>query len=131
MSKDKPWLNEPDFFKWIDVDTGYHCVIIRAPEMLHLCGYVRVPHGQIMRGKCAGRRKDWRIEAHGGVTFAGVLRRVGGAAMRGKWIGFDCAHYMDLVPGFAYPGNRGVYRDFSYVKAEVAFLAKQLKRMQK
>lgn len=140
MNKERPWLNEPDFIKWIDSETGYHCVISRTPEMLHLCGYVRVPRSHPLYGKHTDCRKTWRVQVHGGVTFADRLRKPSGAPMRGHWFGFDCAHYMDLTPGFLkmFPDNleltrplHQIYRDVAYVKIEVTSLAKQLKRMQK
>ncbi len=52
-----------------------------------------------------------------------------------RWVGFDCAHFRDFVPainvlrkhtGFADVFDDDVYRDFDYVKAECASLARQL-----
>lgn len=37
-----PWQQEPDQLRWVDKATGYTCVILRAMEIGHLCGYVGV-----------------------------------------------------------------------------------------
>jgi len=37
-----PWDNEPDKVQWLDVFSGYPCLIVRGP-MGNLCGYVGVP----------------------------------------------------------------------------------------
>lgn len=48
------------------------------------------------------------------------------------WLGFDCAHCYDLVPGmgpsFSY-NPRDRYRDLEYVKGEVRILARQLRSL--
>jgi len=42
------------------------------------------------------------------------------------WVGFDCAHSSDLVPGlWLHIGTGGVYRDLDYVRAELEKLASQ------
>jgi len=143
------WTQEPNFKKWIDRDTGLTCVIIRHPQLGHLCGYVRVPHGSFkkrlvaynripgrvflgkMRCHCATHHSSLQgITVHGGVTWANSRLRDGRLLpMRGFWLGFDCAHYADLSPNmssaFAMPGS--VYRDFPYVEQECVSLAKQVK----
>lgn len=80
------------------------------------------------------------IEVHGGVTFTGACakhvedepwRYVCHVPRTGHgevwWVGFDCAHCDDLVPGmrFGMPAS-GVYRDLRYVEAQCARLARQL-----
>lgn len=46
------------------------------------------------------------------------------------WLGFDCAHGGDLMPGMRKYGHgiylRSEYRDIEYVKKEVTSLDKQL-----
>jgi hypothetical protein len=42
----------------------------------------------------------------------------------GKFIGFDCAHSYDLMPGWKLEGLGGTYRDIEYVQKECEKLAK-------
>lgn len=147
MNKEQPWLNEPNEAKWIDQATGLQCVIKRT-EYGNLCGYVRLPHGNLedriaatMRrrnGKSYLSGKVWRragydhstlrhAEVHGGLTYCGKLHRPTGGAYRGLWVGFDCAHAWDIIPKLQFNGDDAVYRDFAYVRGECAGLAKRLK----
>ncbi len=147
---EKPWENEPDYYFWTDESTGLRCAVIRVASHGALCGYVRLPHGHkytkrrsYALGKLYGRFNRHRgngvhnIIVHGGVTFHGNLNRPNGGKMRGKWIGFDCAHYMDYCPGFekyavvqirSLHEANGTYRTFEYVKTEVESMAKQIAR---
>lgn len=143
MNNPKPWETEPSYLKYRDAATGLLCVI-RRTDMGHLCGYVRLPHGRIRLQRHTwhwnGRnRTAWdmpgqnRIKVHGGITFTSNsgLRRPTGGTLDGRWVGFDCAHADDLVPGMAalVPSlERGTYRDISFVKQELARLAKQIAR---
>lgn len=147
----KPWETEPNSKKWIDRETGLTCLIQRAPQMKHLCGYVRIPTDSGLCRRLAryskipsvrigrktyfkfatGHRSLRQISIHGGVTWAG--RKHG---QRGFWIGFDCAHYFDLVPEFLRMGikassfaNNTTYRNFEYVESCCEVLAKQLKEL--
>ena len=130
---DKPWENEPDYRKWIDRDTGYHCAIVRNTSIGHLCGYVRIPRNHSWHGK---KYFHLPIECDGGLTFSGHPHRATGGLLRGHWFGFDCAHAWDYSPQFEITlkkhhrhsfGDPKNYRDFAYVTAEVERLARQLK----
>lgn len=112
----QPWLNEPDKVTWTDPDTQLLCAIHRHPNMKHLCGYVNV-------GKEHTFAEDFDV--HGGVTFNASFEDEPDA---GNWIGFDCAHQGDLIPGMSmsFQGVKTVYRDINYVRAECTKLAKQL-----
>ena len=144
-----PWLHEPDFAKWRDPETGLLCTIVRNRDLGNLCGYVRLPHGKLRRKIISASRHSHRpgyftshlrtIEVHGGLIYS---RHSSYHKMsRGYWIGFDCAHAWDLVPGMSaflrslskISGDSlsaferdSVYRDFAYVKAEVTSLARQV-----
>ncbi len=138
----KPWEVEPDYLKYRDPATGLLCVIKRT-MMGHLCGYARLPHDYRRLQRRAwvwnGRnRVAWdmpgqnSIAVHGGITFASNsgLRRPTGGTLRGRWVGFDCAHADDLVPGVIThaPSLEGisVYRDIAYVKQELVDLCRQI-----
>jgi hypothetical protein len=139
-----PWTDEPDKAQWVDEATGLDCLIVRN-RLGALCGYVGVPPEHPAHGKDYYDMPD--IEVHGGLTYADRCQE--GAEEHGIchvpepgrpadvwWFGFDCGHCWDLVPGIAdalgsigrspYRGDREVYRDFTYVQAEVAQLARQL-----
>jgi hypothetical protein len=94
---------------------GYPCLIIKH-EYGHLCGYVGLPKEHKLYGK---DYDDIYADVHGGVTFAGERRQ-----QADTWfVGFDCAHYGDLVPGLM---KSGIYRDEAYVTEQCESLAKQL-----
>ncbi len=44
------WFEEPDVVHWTDEETGYQCVILRAPRSLHLCGYVLIDYNHPLNG---------------------------------------------------------------------------------
>lgn len=161
MDTSKPWENEPNQRAWIDEETGLRCMILRTPLTGTLCGYVRLPRGHkfTRRGNYSSRRSRrysqygdglMRLSVHGGITFHGRPRRLTGGNVRGTWIGFDCAHYMDYMPNldFILPpfigrlsGNgdmakhskaiNGTYRTFDYVTKEVEHLARQVRASDK
>lgn len=152
---DGPWRSEPDKIQWIDEETGYDCLIVRGP-LGALCGYVGVPpehqcHGvDYDRVRAAEEDEDgWSyIDVHGGLTYAGSCndeaeecKGICHVPLPGRphdvwWLGFDCAHSMDVVPGMAarerdmglstWADPRSTYRSVFYVKREVADLARQL-----
>lgn len=87
------WDNEPDRLEFEHAD--FKCLILRPSEMKHLCGYVGLPKWHPYYGK------DYNgidVEVHGGLTFS----QQGDGERWDKdlwWLGFDCAHSQDLVPG--------------------------------
>jgi hypothetical protein len=144
-----PWNQEANRVEWRDAETGLPCLIVRN-HMGALCGYVGVPPGHPDHGK---DYDDVDVEVHGGLTYAapcseGVICHV---PQEGEpddvwWLGFDCAHYLDIVPSMlrlrgqlkevtgvdiAPPQATGytveeTYRTLGYVEEEVRQLAKQL-----
>jgi hypothetical protein len=119
---DGPWLNEPDRIEW--QEHGFVCMAIRHSELGHWCGYVGV----------TAAHPWYRYNAsnltfvHGGVTKA-CDGKIHTSDEPIWWIGFDCAHYTDLVPGLHRNGiiiPWCVYRTEAFVRAEVADLAAQL-----
>jgi len=109
------WENEPDKVEFEYL--GFKCLIIRHPELKHLCGYVLLPGGHPYFGK---HYDDIPVEVHGGLTFSlteGDYHR----------IGFDCAHYWDFVPGSSSPLQKeGAYRNIRYVTNQLKKLVRQL-----
>jgi hypothetical protein len=111
---------------------GYHLLILKIPVMLHLCGYVGVPKTHPFYGLndiSDPRLTD--INIHGGITYTGNHHR---KMKKSKWyIGFDCAHAFDIIPGFKiYSPLKFVdctYKTIDYVKNETEYLYKQLKTL--
>lgn len=79
---------------------NYNCKIIRVnPDFSgHLCGYVQIPQEHEFYQKHYDEI-DCNIPAHGGLTFSGSFKN------NDWWIGFDCAHYGDLLPCY----HEGLY----------------------
>ena len=129
-----PPPDEPHLTEW--QAHGLACLVVRNPYLKAFCGYVAVAPGHPLHGL------DW-TDAH---TIVDDLRVHGGLTYTGKstplichphepdnawWLGFDCAHAYDLVPGLPgldSPLMGGQYRDIAYVRAEVESLAEQLAR---
>jgi len=141
-----PWDNEPDKVQWQDVATGLPC-IARRSAMGFWCGYVGVAEGH----PYFEREYDSGVvdlTCHGGLTFNAHCAEddkehgichvpAPGEPDNVWWLGFDCGHAFDLMPGTvaalrkcdAYHGDfhqQDAYRDLDYVKSECAQLAQQL-----
>lgn len=80
---------------------GYPCAVLLMP-FGHRCGYVGIPKGSMHYGK---HYNDIPIDCHGGVTYSeNYLISVSltgdkdaDAKLSGLWwIGFDCAHWLDM-----------------------------------
>lgn len=148
---DGPWQTEPDKLQWTD-STGLPCLIKRN-RMGALCGYVGVSEGHPWFKKGYDDLPDYGPNVHGGLTYADLCE-AGAPEDKGIchvpapgepdhvwWLGFDCAHAGDLIPGLERihrevesrmgigrldPEWRDVYRDIAYVRNECHDLAKQL-----
>lgn len=134
-----PWQEEPDRAEFEAY--GLPCLIQRGP-MGALCGYVAVPPGHRLHGEShaiwEGEAPATELEVHGGLTYSaaceGLICHVPreGEPDNVWWLGFDCAHAGDVVPGLDYRlphqlRRRGdVYRTIDYVRAQCEALAKQL-----
>ena len=141
-----PWSTEPDKAHWVDTETGLDCLIVRVPGLGTLCGYVGVPKGHPWYRR---EYDDVPASCHGGLTFSdscqshkdesvGVCHPESDAAHSDVWwIGFDCGHLGDYVPGMFAPGMPPMpftfsgsvqrsYKDFAYVRGECTALAAQV-----
>jgi hypothetical protein len=123
-----PWQTEPDRVEF--EHSGLPCLLVRGP-LGGWCGYAAVPPGHPLHGT---PYNDVDVEVHGGLTYAdrcqGHICHVPkpGEPDEVWWLGFDCGHYTDLLPGMTkYNFNQdGTYRDVDYVRAETERLAEQL-----
>lgn len=116
------WLDEPDEKKWLDKN-GYRCVILRQ-ALGHLCGYVGVEKGH------SAWEKDYDlvdVGVHGGLTYSG-FSAIEKDAKDLWYVGFDCAHLGDYVPGMPPHGAPAdeSYRDMQFVENEIRHLSEQL-----
>ena len=131
---DGPWTNEPDKIQGVDEATGLAYLIVRHTSSGHLCGYVGVPsnHPCYMMDY-----SDVPVDVHGGLTYgskcSGVICHVPqpGEPDDIYWLGFDCAHSMDLSPTTlqARSGSVREYRTISYVREECKKLAARLAQL--
>lgn len=147
-----PWDGEPDKVQWVDEASDLDCLAVRHPSAGSWCGYVGVPPGHPLHGKCW---EDLDLVGHAGVNFSAPCEEGRWNEARGIchvpepgraedvwWFGFDCEHSRDLAPG-SYARMRAMdqllgenladllapgltYRTLDYVKQEVARLAQQL-----
>lgn len=136
-----PWTHEPDKIVWVDRATKLDCMVVRN-HLGGLCGYVGLSRKHPWYGK---DYDSVDAEAHGGLTFAATCQEDGPVChvpRRGRphdvwWLGFDCAHAGDLLPGMLAtfdelrierPGvlqDYETYKDLNYVVSEVEELARQ------
>lgn len=105
---------------------GYECRIIRIDGLGHLCGYVRIPKTNRIYKKEFGDYPISDLLVHGGVTFTGNR-----FDDNDWWIGFDCAHFGDLVPGSGYTATGTTYKDMDYVTKEIKNLVNQILEFEK
>ena len=127
-----PWNDEPDGVWWYDEATGLPCRAERQ-SMGSWCGYVCVPHhhDEVLihpwHGRVFHEGLSDIVHVHGGLTFSDeMLAWV--PDPEGWWLGFDCAHLGDKVPGMptTWEGMVSTYRTLGFVRKEVTSLAKQV-----
>lgn len=133
-----PWDQEADKYQWVDPATNLDCLIVRN-RLGGLCGYVGVSEAH----PCFEQPCDEVcVSAHGGLTYSnrchGPICHVPepGRPDNVWWLGFDCGHAYDLLPGMIALDRKmgfssvlsegGTYRDLAFVRAEIADLARQL-----
>lgn len=113
---------------WV-TESGLRAVILLVRGSHH-CGYVEVP--EHLGQPDYDESPVMELNVHGGVTYADHLNE-----MDGKYvIGYDCAHYGDLMKcpeelkgtsmehSFMY--SEGIWRDVDYCTNECESLANQL-----
>jgi len=129
-----PWDGEPED-RWEGRHAGFPVLAVRNHSG-NWCGYVGVPPGHPW---FRGDSEHVDAEVHGGLTYAAPCQSNGGPICHvpaaGEpdnvwWLGFDCAHWGDIIPGidrFRRPGDDGkeVYRSLAYVQEETRRLADQ------
>lgn len=134
-----PWDDEGDREEWRDPATGLPCLAKRN-HLGNWCGYVAVPPGHPWHGV---NRDELDVSIHGGLTYADRCNVEAGIChvpAPGEpddvyWLGFDCAHMLDVVPRMMAEDMVDLppdlfdscsYKDIGYVRAECADLAVQI-----
>ena len=118
MTTSKPWDNEPDFLEDEFCDLKYE--IKRNLDTGSLCGYIIIPPGNAFnKAKSYDDEMLSNIDVHGGWTYMDQQDD-------NLVIGFDCAHYGDLIPMMELmmeqlghhdrPEKDQTYRDIKYVE---------------
>lgn len=129
---DGPWIKEPDLILFF-----YKDVICRLERssLGSWCGYVLLPENH------PWGKEDYEninAEVHGGITYRELEES-------GWWIGFDCAHAMDITPAIqelyeesknnilkkfpslqSSPVFNQTYKDVEFVKKECESLVDQM-----
>jgi hypothetical protein len=131
-----PWDGEPDKLVW-RTRAGLTGMAVRQGTHGGLCGYVALPAGHPLYGAHYHDDRLGGVRVHGGLTYA--ARCSGhichepepGESDDVWWLGFDCAHDGDQLPGdliHPFLGHQGAgeYRDLGYVRDQVERLAGQL-----
>jgi hypothetical protein len=138
------WDNEPDRLEWRSEMHGLSCLISRN-GLGAWCGYVAVPPGHPWHELDYNTEVFHGVEVHGGLTYSdhcsGHICHVPAPGEPDDvwWLGFDCAHGCDYVPGmYAAGGIRArmgdiflmsgeKYRNIQYVREQCEDLARQVR----
>lgn len=135
------WNDEPDKMQFTDKETGFPCLIVRQPQIGHLCGYVGVTKEHPFFGLDYSDNKI-KTNIHGGLTFSDSCQErddgqgVCHIVQEGEddnvwWFGFDCGHTWDVAPySFFSIDDQASYKNIKYVKKEIKNLAIQLREAQ-
>lgn len=136
------WEDEPDYLEGSYGDVPWF--IQRQPILKHLCGYIVVNEHHPWYGQLFIYDGN-DIIVHGGITYTDdklpgsgeVKERANTTSTKfaGGWfIGFDCSHAWDYVPGLDsllhgdmhfYDNLDVEYRTIEYVRAQCELLAQQ------
>lgn len=95
--------------------------IIRITDLDTLCGYVVLPKDHLFFEKSVYDFDDVSLDVYGGVIFADYLDKDTYA------IGFNCANSNDCIPGLRLGLDYLTWRDETFVRDEIEYLAEQLK----
>lgn len=131
------WDSEPDKVQFTNF--GYDCLIVRS-ALGSLCGYVGVLEGHPAFGVDYHKINS---TVHGGLTYSGFCNEDKNIPECNRichkkdqsnhsntwWLGFDCAHFRDIVPMFETEGGNPelkTYKTISFVKNEILRLRHEL-----
>ena len=99
-SNSNPWDKEP--FKREFEYKDFPCIILKHPTQHHLCGYIGIYSTNGLSNMPIDDINEF-INIHGGFTHYDSGNNINlPITVNNKlifWLGFDCAHYNDYVPG--------------------------------
>lgn len=70
-----PWSAEADKIAWFDRSTGYGCIIRRAAQGGHLCGYIGIGPDHPAFGFAVSALRGLGLKVHGGLNYAAECER--------------------------------------------------------
>jgi hypothetical protein len=122
-----PWDKEPDYVEWI-TDCGLKAVIRRV-NLGTLCGYAVFDMCE-KEYYSSFNLDDLYMDCHGGPTY--FDRMIPGQQRCEEnvvVVGFDCAHYGDLIPSLQsiLKADVSEYKNIEFVRNECERLAKIMK----
>lgn len=128
-----PWDDEPNRVQW-KTRTGLDALMVRN-HMGAWCGYVGVPPGHPLHGVQYNDAYDvLDTDVHGGLTYSDACAEhichipAPGEPDALWWLGFDCAHSGDLLPGMLVHAwlQHASYRTQAYVRDHCERLAESI-----
>lgn len=116
----RPWNETPNDEKFVYED--YRCEVWQHPNLGYFCGYVMIPKDNKLFKVDYTDDKFPNLSIHGGITFSDCDED------GNWWIGFDCGHFSDLVPGLLdnVSSENASYKGLAYVKRQLMGLIDQV-----
>lgn len=131
---EQPWINEPNHLNF-KIDE-FECCIKRG-SLGNLNGYIKLPYDHPYYGYTLGNLDNLDINVHGGFTFSEEESNVNFLNFRNQdeegWvIGFDFAHYTDMIPFLYKDPTQELIKDLKYwtieeVKAQIENIVEELR----
>ncbi|WEV51650.1 hypothetical protein OZX69_02860 [Lactobacillus sp. ESL0731] len=121
----RPWNEVPENERF--TYKGYKCEVWRNPNLGFLCGYVMIPKDNKLFKVDYTDDEFPDLSIHGGITFSNCDED------SNWWIGFDCGHFSDLVPGLSdnVSSENASYKDKNFVTNELKKLVDQVMKYEK
>lgn len=126
-----PWSQEPHRIEF--KHEGFDCLLKRASMTLVWCGYVAVKPDHPYYKK--GYDEIEGLDAPGGLTYAAscntvICHKSEETDDKVWWLGFDCSHCDDFVPGTEFKKVMGLHM-LEQDESEIKEIFKELMKMEK
>lgn len=110
---DNEWLTEQNLKEF--TYKGVNCLIVRNSIFKHLNGYIECQDD-------AMKEKLRDLTAHGSWTYEEKRNPTSNKKSSHVWIGFDCAHANDLLPGISELLNHEEFKNLSKELSRIELL---------